>query len=208
MPDFAKVRLGSRGFGVYGSFGVCVLAWTSRIPPGRVPHSERLYAEGSRSAGTGGVQWPRWFYCARGAFDGSIGSLIQNAAHLAVAFGRAFAVVHARAFFLSWACSHPRHEILRCGEGRRRGTYLGNDLLRRVHPQTGDLGQPLDCILMLAKEAGDLLVELPDLLLDQVQLLEPHPHQSAVDWVELGAGTQRVPQLCRRGVQALITQGG
>ncbi len=88
------------------------------------------------------------------AFDGSIGSLIQNAAHLAVAFGRAFAVVHARAFFLSWACSHPGDEILRCGEGRRRGTYLGNDLLRRVHPQTGDLGQPLDCILMLAKEAG------------------------------------------------------
>src|SRR5260370_23341821 len=67
MPDFPKVRLGSRGFGVYGSFAVCVLAWTSRIPPGRVPHSERLYAKGSRSAGTGGVQWPRWFYCARGA---------------------------------------------------------------------------------------------------------------------------------------------
>ena len=42
------------------------------------------------------------------AFDGSIGSLIQNAAHLAVAFGRAFAVVHARAFFLSWHA--PTHD--------------------------------------------------------------------------------------------------
>jgi len=47
------------------------------------------------------------------AFDRSIGSLIENAAHLAVAFGRTFAVVHARAFFVSRACSHPRDEILR-----------------------------------------------------------------------------------------------
>ena len=122
MPDFPRLRLDSRGFGVYGSFAVCVLVWTSRIPPGRVPHSERLYARESRSTDIGGGQWPRWFYCARGAapndiedledasfaFDGSIGSLIQNAAHLAVAFGRAFAVVHARAFFLSWAL--PLHE--------------------------------------------------------------------------------------------------
>jgi hypothetical protein len=61
---------------------------------------------------------------------------------------------------------------------------------------------------MLAKEAGDLLVQLPDLLLDQVQLLQRHSHQLAVDGVELGAGTQRVPQLCRRGAQALIGQGG
>src|ERR1700751_1254309 len=47
------------------------------------------------------------------AFDGSISSLVQNAAHLAVAFGRAFAVVHARTFMLSRAGSHPRDEILR-----------------------------------------------------------------------------------------------
>src|SRR5437899_12917956 len=40
MPDFPRVRLDSRGFGVYGSFAVCVLAWTSRIPPGRVTHSD------------------------------------------------------------------------------------------------------------------------------------------------------------------------
>jgi hypothetical protein len=80
--------------------------------------------------------------------------------------------------------------------------------LRRVHPQTGNFGQPLDGILMLAKEAGDLLVQLADLLLDQVQLLQRHSHQSAVDGVEIAAGTQRVPQLCRRGTQALIGQSG
>jgi hypothetical protein len=33
----------------------CALAWTSRTPPGPVPHSERPYAKGSRSAGIGGV---------------------------------------------------------------------------------------------------------------------------------------------------------
>ena len=60
---------------------------------------------------------------------------------------------------------------------------------------------------MLVKEAGDLLVQLPDLLLDQVQLLQRHSHQSAVDGVELAASTQRVPQQCRRGAQALIGQG-
>jgi CheY-like chemotaxis protein len=55
MPDLPKVRLDSRGCAVYGSCAVCALAWTSRTPPGPVPHSERLYAKGSRSAGIGGV---------------------------------------------------------------------------------------------------------------------------------------------------------
>ena len=45
------------------------------------------------------------------AFDGSIGSLIQNAAHLAGAFRRAFAVVHTRALFLSWTMLPPMRRV-------------------------------------------------------------------------------------------------
>ena len=62
MPDLAKVRLDSQDCAVYGSCTVCVLAWTSHTPLGLVPHSERLYAKGSRSAGTDGVERLRWFY--------------------------------------------------------------------------------------------------------------------------------------------------
>src|SRR5713226_5680051 len=45
-------------------------------------------------------------------FDGSIGSLIENAAHLTVALGRAFAAVHACALLFARACSYPRDQIL------------------------------------------------------------------------------------------------
>jgi len=45
MPDFPKVRLGSQGFGVCGSFALCAVALTSRTPRGRVPHNERRDAK-------------------------------------------------------------------------------------------------------------------------------------------------------------------
>jgi hypothetical protein len=45
------------------------------------------------------------------AFDSSIRSLIENAAHLAVALWRVPAAVHARALFLSRACPYPRGEL-------------------------------------------------------------------------------------------------
>ena len=67
-------------------------------------------------------------------FDGSIGSLIENAAHLTVAFRRTFAAVHACALFFSWACSYPRDEILGGGKRSCLGTHFSNDLLRRIHP--------------------------------------------------------------------------
>ena len=37
------------------------------------------------------------------------------------------------------------------------GPHLGNDLLRRIYPETRDFGQPLDCILMLPEKTCDLL---------------------------------------------------
>jgi hypothetical protein len=45
------------------------------------------------------------------AFNCGIRSLIENAAHLAVALGRVSAAVHARALFLTWACPYPRGEL-------------------------------------------------------------------------------------------------
>src|SRR2546426_11851274 len=71
-------------------------------------------------------------------FDGSIGGLIEKATHVPVPLRRARAVIHSRALFLSRACPYPRGEILGGGEGRCLGTHLGNDLLRRIHPETGD----------------------------------------------------------------------
>ena len=45
MPGLLGVRLGSQASGVCGSFGLCAVVWTSRTPPGHVPHSERRYAK-------------------------------------------------------------------------------------------------------------------------------------------------------------------
>ena len=63
-------------------------------------------------------------------FDGSIGRLIENAAHLTVAFRRTLAAVHLVALFVARACSYPRDQILGGREGRCLGAYLGNNLLR------------------------------------------------------------------------------
>ena len=45
---------------------------------------------------------------------------------------------------------------------------------------------------MLAEQTCDLLIELADLLLDQLQVRKCHFHELPVDWVELGAGAQRL----------------
>ena len=42
-----------------------------------------------------------------GVVDRSVGSLIENAPHMAVTFRAAVALGHFRAFFVSGACSHP-----------------------------------------------------------------------------------------------------
>jgi hypothetical protein len=99
-----------------------------------------------------------------------------------------------------------QEEILGGSEGRCLGTHLGNDLLRRIHSETWDFGQPLNCILMLAEQTCDLLIQLADLLLDPLQIFKRHLHQPAVDRIELRAGAQRVAQLCWRSAQALVPQ--
>ena len=103
-------------------------------------------------------------------FDGSIGSLIEKAAHLTVALGGAFAAIYTCGLVFARACSYPRDKILGRREGRCLGTHLGNDLLRRIHSQAWDFRQALHGILMLAQQARDLLVKLADLLLYQLQV--------------------------------------
>src|SRR5215472_3967022 len=51
-------------------------------------------------------------------FDSSMGSLIENAAHVMVALRRAFATVDACGLFFARACSYPGDEIFGGGEGR------------------------------------------------------------------------------------------
>src|SRR5215472_13749768 len=60
---------------------------------------------------------------------------------------------------------------------------------------------------MRAEQIRNLLVELTHLLLEELQFLECHLDQPAIDRVELGASAQRVTQLRRGGSQALIRQG-
>jgi len=61
---------------------------------------------------------------------------------------------------------------------------------------------------MLREQRRHLLVELTDVLLDELQLLQRHLQQSAVDRIEFRARPERVAQLFRGGPQLLICQGG
>ena len=90
MPDALEVRPGSQASGVSGSFGPCALASTVRTPPGRAPHSERLYTESSRSADRDDAQSPRWFCCGRDAERDE--KLIQESPI-------PYSIVHATQFF-------------------------------------------------------------------------------------------------------------
>jgi len=137
---------------------------------------------------------------------GGVGGLIENAPHVAVAFWRPVAVVHARALLVSGAGAHPRGELLFGRKGRCSGTDFGNDLLCGVHSQTGHLRQPLDCILVRMEQTGHLLVQLADLLLEELQLLQRHLQEPSVHGLEVRARAERVAQLFRCGAQALIGQ--
>ena len=61
--------------------------------------------------------------------DGSIGGLIENPPHVAVALRGAVVGVHSRALFFSRACAHPGGEILGRSKSGCLGTHFGNDLL-------------------------------------------------------------------------------
>jgi excisionase family DNA binding protein len=81
-----------------------------------------------------------------------VGALIENTPHVAVALRRPVVVVHASAFVVAGACTNPRGETFLRGKGRCGGTNFGNDLLRRVHSQTGHFRQPLDRVLVRTEQ--------------------------------------------------------
>ena len=60
---------------------------------------------------------------------------------------------------------------------------------------------------MLTEQTCDLLVQLADLLLKELQLLQRHLQQPAIDGVELRTRTQCIAQLFWRSAQLLIGQG-
>ena len=64
------------------------------------------------------------------SLDCGFGRLVENAPHVAVALRRPVAVIHACAFIVAGAGTHPRGEAFVGGKGRCSGTDFGNDLLR------------------------------------------------------------------------------
>jgi hypothetical protein len=127
------------------------------------------------------------------SFDlyGGVSSLIENAPHVAIALRGPAAVVHAPALVVAGACTNPGGETFLGRKYRCSGTDFGNDLLRRVHTQTGHLSQPLDRVLVLAEQTSHLLVQLADLLLEELQLLQHHLQEPSVHGLEVRARAER-----------------
>ena len=65
---------------------------------------------------------------------------------------------------VSRADAHPGREVSLGGKRRCGSAHLGNNLLRRVHPQTGYLRQALHLVLVGTKQIGQFLVELGNLV--------------------------------------------
>lgn len=116
--------------------------------------------------------------------DRGMGSLIEKATHEAVTFGRAVACGDSRALFLSGAYSNPRGKVLLGGECRRCGAHFGEDLLCRIHAESGNLGQSLHRVLLVAQEIRNLAVQLVHLLFDKLQLFERHLQQPPIHLIE------------------------
>src|SRR5205809_4828390 len=90
-----------------------------------------------------------------------IGTLIQDALHVAVALGRAATLVLFRRLLLPRTPSHPRRQLLFTRKAGRLGAYFRDDLLGRIYPESRHLRQPLHLILMGPQQTGHLLFQLP-----------------------------------------------
>src|SRR5437879_5406192 len=69
--------------------------------------------------------------------DRGVGTLIENASHLAVTLRGSITLGYPRALFFSRPYSHPRGEVLLRRKCRGAGTHFGNDLVRRIYPKPG-----------------------------------------------------------------------
>src|SRR5208337_2971464 len=80
--------------------------------------------------------------------DRGVGRLVENAPHVAIAFGRTVASGDFGALFPAWTTPNPRGHLAR---RRKRGgmrTHFSDDLLGRIRSQTRHLRQPVDRILV------------------------------------------------------------
>jgi len=148
------------------------------------------------------------------SFDlhGGVGTLIEDTPHIAVAMGRAVALGYACTLFLPGADAYPGGQI--AGGVKRGGScaHLGDDLLRRIHTQTGDLGEPLNGLLVGSQQSCQLLIELGDLLIDELEFLQCHLQQAAIDRMEPRRAVAALPDtrnlLQRREAVELIRRLG
>src|SRR5215831_7609438 len=150
--------------------------------------------------GPDGLRVPEARYCAAidnledasFGLDCGVGRLVEKAPHVAVAIGRSVALIDSPTLLVTRAGANPRGEMLSRRKGRCGGTDFSNDLLRRVHTQTGYLRQPADGVFVLAEQAGHLLVQLADLLLEELQLLQHHFQQPSIHGLEVRARAERI----------------
>src|ERR1700735_5156518 len=108
-------------------------------------------------------------------FHRGMSDLVEDAAKIAVPLGRTAAVVLLCTFLFPRAGSHPGCQMSSRSKGAGLYPYLGDDLLSRVHPETGNCDQTLHCLLMLFHGLADHDLQLLDLLLDQLVALEIKP---------------------------------
>ena len=128
-----------------------------------------------------------------------VGTLVENAPHVAVALRRPVAVVHARTLFVAGACTNPGGQTFRRRKRCGGGADFGDDLLRRLHTQPRHLWQPLDGVLVRMEQTGQFLNQSIDLLLEELQLLQRHLQEPPVDGLEVRTRAERITQLFRRG---------
>src|SRR5437660_10334355 len=94
----------------------------------------------------------------------SVRGLVQYATQIFIAFRGATAVVLLRALLLAGTGSHPRRQLRRRWERTGLSPYFSNDLLRRIHSQTGHFRQSNHSVLMRLHGCRDHAIELSHLL--------------------------------------------
>src|SRR4051794_2605692 len=98
--------------------------------------------------------------------DRSMGALIEQPAHEAIALGRAVARRDSSTFLFTRAHSNPRSQMLLRRECSRCGAYLGDDLMSRLDSETGHLGKALNSLLVRTQQVRHLLIQLAHVAFD------------------------------------------
>jgi hypothetical protein len=102
----------------------------------------------------------------------SVRCLVQHSSHVFITFRRSTTVALLRAFVLARTGSHPRRQLRGRWERTGLGPYFSNDLLRRIHSQTGHLRQSNYGVLLWLHGCRDHAIKPSHLLIDQLQPLQ------------------------------------